>query len=210
MTPVLEMPGLVLHPGEIALVLAVEREPMAALTERCCGLRPQEPGEVRFLGEDWDALRADAADRLRARIGAVTLEGGWPPQLSVADSVILPAIHHRLLDREAAVERASDLCCRFGLPGLPLAGPAALDEDDLARAALARALVGRPDLLILERPLRETAAPQPLGPLLDAIAAGRHAATLWMTGSAALWSGSAIPATRRYRLGLRGLEEWRR
>lgn len=208
---ILEMEGpppLALAPGEIALILVEDRDRMRALTDAACGIRPAEGGgAVRFLGEDWAAQSLDEGDRLRARIGCATLEGGWPPQLSVADAVVLPAVHHGLMPRDAAVERAADLCRRFGLPGLPLGGPASLDDDELARAALARALLAKPDLLVLERPLRETDAPQPLAPLLDAIAAARHAACLWMTGSPALWGGRAVPATRRYRLTPRGLEE---
>ncbi len=208
---VLEVEGrLTIGPGEIALVLVEDRARMRALTDAACGLAPAEGGAaVRFLGRDWAALDAEAADALRARIGVVVAEGGWAPQLSIADSVVLAAVHHRQLGAEEAVERAADLCRRFGLPGLPLGSPGALDDDELGRAALARALLARPDLLVLEQPLREVGEPAPLAPLLDAIAAGRHAATLWMTGNAALWGGRAIPATRRYRLSARGLEEVR-
>lgn len=209
---VLEMDGagLALAPGEIALVLVEDRARMRALTDAVCGLAPPEGGgAVRFLGRAWEGLGGDEADALRARIGCALADGGWPPQLSVADAVVLAALHHRQLTPEGALERAADLCRRFGLPGLPLDGPGALDDDELARAALARALLARPDLLVLEQPLREVAEPAPLAPLLDAIAAGRHAAALWMTASPGLWGGRAIPATRRYRLGARGLEEVR-
>lgn len=205
--PVLEMEGagLALAAGEIALVLVEDRARMRALTDAACGIAPPEGGgAVRFLGRDWAELRGEEADGLRARIGCALAEGGWPPQLSVADAAVMAAVHHRQLAPDEAVERAADLCRRFGLPGLPLDGPGALDDDALARAALARALLARPDLLVLEQPLREVGEPAPLAPLLDAIAAGRHAATLWMTASLALWGGRAIPATRRYRLLARG------
>ncbi|MBY0336933.1 MAG: ATP-binding cassette domain-containing protein [Acetobacteraceae bacterium] len=198
---------LALQPGELAVILVQDIQRMAAITELCSGLVPPVEGQVLFLGQDWAELSSEDADTLRGRLGATFLSGGWPPQLSVADSVVLPALHHGLGSRDELVARAADLCRRFGLPGLPLRSPAALTESELTRAALARAFLGRPDLLLLETPLRRDADPELPGLLVDAVVSGRPAACLWMTASLTNFNDRSIPAARRFRLGGSGLQE---
>ena len=51
------------------------------------------------------------------------------------------------------VKEAVNLCQRFGLPGLPRVPARALTPSDRAKAALVRAFLGQPRLLILEDPL---------------------------------------------------------
>jgi phospholipid/cholesterol/gamma-HCH transport system ATP-binding protein len=196
---------LALFPGELALVQAGDPAQIRAFTDLCCGLLPAAEGVVRVFGGDLAALAPEALRALRARIGVVPLEGGWAPHLSVAESIILPALAHRLAPEAELRERAAELCRRFGLPGLPLDPPEGLGAAELARAACARAFLGRPLLLLLESPLRGDAVPDLRQPLLEAIAAAREAGCLWLTTSLSVWSDRAIPARRRYRLGASGL-----
>jgi phospholipid/cholesterol/gamma-HCH transport system ATP-binding protein len=199
--------NLCLEAGELALLLVEDRIRMGAVTELCAGLTPPAEGEVLFLGQAWAALSPEQADAARARIGGTFVAGGWPPQMTIADAVILPALHHRLAARDALVERAAELCRRFGLPGLPLGGPNALSESELARAALARAFLPRPALLLLETPLRWDAGPELPGQLVDALLEHRGSACLWMTTSLRSFNDRTIPAKRRFRIGAGGLAE---
>jgi phospholipid/cholesterol/gamma-HCH transport system ATP-binding protein len=122
----------------------------------------------------------------------------------------LPALFHRLAPADALVEQAAELCRRFGLPGLPLDPPRRLSETELARAACARAFLGRPELLLLESPLRGGTLADLRLPLLEAIASARDAACLWLTSSPSVWADRAIPARRRFRLSPQGLQAMRR
>lgn len=219
--PVLELEGarapgegaafdLALLPGELLLVQAHDPALIRGFTDLCCGLIPAAEGVVRVLGRDLATLSPEEARALRARIGVVPLEGGWAPHVSVAESILLPALAHRLAPEAELRERAAELCRRFGLPGLPLDPPEALGAAELARAACARAFLGRPRLLLLESPLRGDAVPDLRQPLLEAIAAAREAGCLWLTTSLSVWSDRAIPAHRRYRLGAAGLRRVQR
>ncbi len=201
---------LAVLPGELVLIQAGDPAQIRAFTDLCCGLMPAQEGKVRVLGRDLAELVPDVARALRARIGVVPAEGGWAPHLSVADSILLPALFHRLASPAELRERASELCRRFGLPGLPLERPDRMTGPDLARAACARAFLMRPSLLLLENPLRGDSVPDLRLPLLDAIAAAREAGSVWLTTSLSIWSDRAIPAHRRFRLGVSGLQHVQR
>lgn len=219
--PVLELEGarardeawsfdMQLHPGELVLIQVSDPGQIRAFTDLCCGLLPARQGQVRVLGRDLAALAAEDLRALRSRIGVVPLEGGWAPHLSVAESILLPALFHRLASHAELRERAAELCRRFGLPGLPLERPERLTSADLARAACARAFLARPALLLLESPLRGDSVPDLRLPLLDALAAARETGCIWLTTSVSVWSDRAMPAQRRYRLGASGLQRVQR
>lgn len=197
--------SLTLRQGEIALIQAEETGWLTRFTEVCLGILPAIAGEVRVFGQDWRALRPEEVRRQRARIGVTVLDGGWPPQLTVAESVTLPALQNGERDDDALRDRASELCRRFGLPGLPLQLPERLAPRELAAAACARALLMRPRLLILERPLLGGRVNDLRMPLLDAIAGAFPTACVWLTASLSNWTDEALPAAHRYRLGHQGL-----
>jgi phospholipid/cholesterol/gamma-HCH transport system ATP-binding protein len=219
-TPVLELDAvtdaegarftLTLAPGELALIQADDPMLVTRFTEMCVGLVPPTIGQVRVLGQDWRGLAAEAARQLRGRIGVISLGGGWAPHLSVAESVILAALSHRVASAEALRDRAAELCRRFGLPGLPLQRPGLLSPAELARAACARAFLARPELLILESPLQGNTVPDLRAPLLQALATHQPVACLWLTTSLSVWADRAMPAGQRLRLGAGGLDQVRR
>lgn len=219
--PVLELKGaragddawafdLEVLPGELVLIQANDPEQIRAFTDLCCGAVLPREGQVRLLGRDLAELLPEDLRALRARIGVVPIDGGWAPHLSVAESILLPALFHRLASHAELSERAAELCRRFGLPGLPLGRPETLTGPDLMRAACARAFLARPALLLLESPLRSDTVPDLRLPLLDALANARETACIWLSTSLSIWADRAMPAQRRYRLGAAGLQRVQR
>ncbi len=192
--------------GELALVDARHAARPGGLGDLCCGLVPFAAGKAHFLGRDWSAVPPDYADALRGRIGRVFFSGSWIGFMDVATNILLPQLHHTRDDRSELRERATALCCAFGLPGLPLVRPGELAAGDLARAACVRALLGDPALVLLESPVQGRFTTL-LPPLLNALAAARDggAAAIWFTRSDVVWRNPSIPATMRLRLGERGL-----
>jgi phospholipid/cholesterol/gamma-HCH transport system ATP-binding protein len=127
--------------------------------------------------------------------------------MDLASNVLLAQLHHRGEDPGVLRERAAELACSFGLPGLPLGRPDDLSAADQARAACVRAFLGRPALLLLETPTSK--APDLADALLAALAEARD------DGAAAIWfmrrdpagrpSAPWLPASHRLRLGETGL-----
>jgi len=203
--PALEI-DLRLMAGELALVDARHSARLAWFANLCCGLVPLAAGTARFLGRDWSAVPPDYADALRGRIGRVFFSGSWIGFLGVSTNILLPQLHHTRDDPNELRDRATALCCAFGLPGLPLVRPGELAASDLARAACVRALLGDPALVLLESPVQGRFT-NLMPPLLNALAAARDrgAAAVWFTRSDLVWRDSSVPATMRLRLGERGL-----
>jgi phospholipid/cholesterol/gamma-HCH transport system ATP-binding protein len=192
--------------GELALVDARHSARPVWLADLCCGLVPLAAGGARFLGREWSAVPLDYADALRARIGRVFFSGSWIAFMDVATNILLPRLHHTRDDPSELRERATAVCCAFGLPGLPLVRPGELSASDLARAACVRAFLGDPALLLLESPVQGRFT-NLMPPLLNALAAARDrgAAAIWFTRSDLVWRDPSFPATVRLRLGERAL-----
>lgn len=197
---------LEVRPGD--LVLAEVRNPAWAteFADLCCGLMSLGRGSVSFLGRDWMRAPERMAAALRGRIGRVHTSGGWIGFAGTDLNILLPELHHTNRPVAALRDRAAELARAFGLPGLPLVRPEALDGADLARAALVRAFLGEHRLLLLEHPIRGQLGDL-VPPLLNALARARDrgAAAIWLTGSDLVWNDRSFPATARLRLTERGL-----
>jgi phospholipid/cholesterol/gamma-HCH transport system ATP-binding protein len=203
--------NLRLMPGEVALVNARDQRRAAWLADLSSGLIPVAAGKVRFLGRDWAAIPDHYAAALRGRIGRIFARGGWIEYLDVASNVLLPQLHHTKEDEVVLRQKATELACMFGLPGLPLAAIGELSQLDLARCACVRAFLGNPGLLLLESPVQGLFA-ELRAPLLNALATarGEGAAAIWFTGSEMVWADRSIPANHRLHLFDRGLVSARR
>ncbi len=196
-----------LMPGELALVQADDPMMARALVLLCTGLTPLAEGHVRFLGEDWAGLARPVAEARRGRIGLAPGDGGWLQHLTVAESMMLPRRHHDTIPDTDLRAEAVALCKHFGLPGLLLRHPSEIPRPALARAGCARALLGTPDLILLESPLDREVADALADPLLAALrpALDRGAAVLWSTRSRRAWQEPGFPATQWWRLEEEGL-----
>jgi lipoprotein-releasing system ATP-binding protein len=114
----------------------------------------ESPTSGRMVLDDQDpaglAEPKLAAFRNR-RIGFVFQEHYLLPQCSVLENVLVPAVPRGAIPRET-LDRARMLLDRVGLSNRLDHRPAELSGGERQRAALARALVGGPDLLLADEP----------------------------------------------------------
>ena len=140
------------------------------------------PGMVKFMGRDWAAMSPIEQARARGRIGRVFDYHGWVHNLTVMENLVLRCRTHHARTVPHPEAEAQQLAIRFGLAGVPEGRPAVVRKRDLRRCEWIRAFLGKPDLVILERPEMDT----PRG-ALDALcdtaleAKERGAAVLWVT-----------------------------
>jgi molybdate transport system ATP-binding protein len=140
--------------GEVLAVLGPNGAGKSTLLRVLAGLLPPDAGRVVVDGVDvWDDVAAGVhVPAHRRRLGMVFQDHLLFPHLSVLDNVAF-GLRTRRVARGAAREAAAGWLARVGLDGLGDRRPGQLSGGQAQRAALARALVGRPSLLLLDEPL---------------------------------------------------------
>jgi len=112
-------------------------------------LRPTD-GRVTIDGQNPYDLPPDERSRFRAgKIGFVFQQFHLVPYLTVLDNVSAPCLAKRT---PHASDRARELIARFNLDDRIGHLPAALSTGERQRAALARALLNKPKLLLADEP----------------------------------------------------------
>jgi len=117
---------------------------------RCVNLlETVDDGTIHLDGEDITDPRADP-DRIRQRIGLVFQAFNLFPHMTVLDNVTLAPRRVHRVPRAEAERRALALLDRIGLAGKAREYPDRLSGGQQQRAAIVRALVNAPRLLLLD------------------------------------------------------------
>jgi ABC-type lipoprotein export system ATPase subunit len=177
---------LALQPGELVAVELEKGRWNLPLADAAMGLAVPDEGSVLFDGEDWSCMHPDRAAACRARIGRVFASWGWVSNLTVSENVLLARLNHTKHPPGEIEDRAERLARDLGLSGLPRERSHLVESRDLRRAEWVRALIGEPDLIVLERPALDV--PHDLvPPLAGAVARSldRGASVLWIADGGA-------------------------
>ena len=146
--PVLEDIALSLRDGEMAAVLGANGAGKSTLMRTVTGLHRAERGTVRLAGRDITAFTANRS----ARAGLMLVPEGRQvfPELSVVDNIRLGAYTRRDFDDRAEVEAMLDRFPQLRARATRRAGLLSGGEQQML--AIARGLVGRPKVLLLDEP----------------------------------------------------------
>ncbi|KGH47057.1 ABC transporter ATP-binding protein [Modestobacter caceresii] len=137
--------------GEVLTVLGPNGAGKSTVLRVLAGLLRPDGGRVEVDDEVWNSPDAHLPAHERS-LGMVFQDHLLFPHLSVTENVAFGP-RTRGTSRPAARAAAEDWLARVGLAGLGDRRPGQLSGGQAQRAALARALVGRPQLLLLDEPL---------------------------------------------------------
>jgi ABC-2 type transport system ATP-binding protein len=107
-------------------------------------------GEVALLGHD--PARPDDRTRIRRRLGYLPQDAGFHRGFTVFEFVDYVAILKEMTDRRARHEEVRRVVALTGLTAVSAKRIRALSGGMRRRVALAQALLGEPDLLVLDEP----------------------------------------------------------
>lgn len=139
-------------PGEVLAVVGRSGAGKSVLLKSLIGLLQPDSGAVLVAGEDVHRTRGRRLSRLRERFGMLFQGGALFDSLSVADNVAFPLREKTRQSRGQIVESVADVLKSVGLQGMGDKFPAELSGGMRKRAALARALAHRPEIMLFDEP----------------------------------------------------------
>jgi putative ABC transport system ATP-binding protein len=148
--PVLALARFEAAAGEHWLVLGASGSGKTTLLNLLAGLLAPSEGEIEIGGQALGALRGAALDHWRGRtVGIVPQKLHLIPSLSVLQNLLLAPY---LADLPADRARALGLLKSLSLEDEATARPHELSHGQAQRAAIARAVMNRPKLLLADEP----------------------------------------------------------
>ena len=151
-TPVLSGVDLAIRRGQCVYLAGPSGSGKTTLLSILGCILSADQGSVRILDQDIDRLDGRRRTALRLyRIGFVFQKFHLIHGLTALHNVCVP-LTLRGMGRRAAARRATPLLEAVGLEGKAAAYPRHLSAGQCQRLALARALVGDPDLILADEP----------------------------------------------------------
>jgi putative ABC transport system ATP-binding protein len=154
---ILDIPSLHVARGERVFLHGPSGSGKTTLLGLLAGVLTPTSGGVHVLGTDLVAMSGAARDRFRAaHVGYVFQMFNLIPYLSVRDNITLPvrlsALRRARLRGEDADAAATRLAAQLELSPLLNEPVTALSVGQQQRVAVARALIGAPELIVCDEP----------------------------------------------------------
>ena len=138
--------------GEYVAIMGESGSGKSTLLNLIAGLDTPDSGSVEIDGQNFAALDDDARTKRRAAsIGFVFQAFHLLPHLSILHNIALPlAIANMAIDQRD--EKARAMLQAFGLAGREASLPRELSGGESQRAAIARALIHEPKVILADEP----------------------------------------------------------
>ena len=150
--PVLRGVDLEVTSGETLVLLGGSGSGKSVLLKHLNGLLRPDDGSVEVQGTRLETLDEDALVPVRRQVSMLFQQGALFDSLSVGENVAFPLREHRMLPPEKIPARVAEALAMVGLEKTERLMPSELSGGMRKRAALARALVLEPRVLLYDEP----------------------------------------------------------
>tara|TARA_R110002012_G_scaffold184956_2_gene351472 strand:- start:1007 stop:1792 length:786 start_codon:yes stop_codon:yes gene_type:complete len=182
---VLQSVSLSIPPGESTVLIGPSASGKSVLLKCLVGLMQIDGGSMRYGDLELSGLSTDEWSEFQGRIGMLFQQNALFDSLKIWENIAFRLIHHEGVPRSEARDRAVRRMASVGL-GEEMADlyPVELSGGMQKRVGVARAMVGNPELLILDDP---TAGLDPILTntiltLIDRETSGKGTTVLVVTG----------------------------
>ena len=141
--------NLALAPGSFHFLTGPSGAGKTTLLKLCYGELIATGGQVRLFGRDARSLQRDEVAQTRRRIGVVHQDCQFLDHLPVAENIALPLT---VSGRSGQASDLTDLLAWVGLSGQAAQLPPELSGGERQRAALARAVIMSPEVILADEP----------------------------------------------------------
>ena len=141
--------SLTLTPGSFHFLTGPSGAGKTSLIKLCYGELAASTGKVEVFGQNLGGLARDDIALMRRRIGIVHQDCQFLDHLSVAENVALPLA---ATGQDQDADSLSEHLAWVGLTGQAQARPPSLSGGERQRAALARAVITSPDIILADEP----------------------------------------------------------
>ncbi len=138
--------------GKITTIVGPSGSGKTVLLKHLNLLFRPDSGTIIFDGIDVTRLNWRGLDVVREKFGMLFQAGALFDSMSVFDNVAFPLVEKTKLSRDEIAERVHETLKAVGLEGMESKYPSQISGGMQKRAALARALVRRPKILMLDEP----------------------------------------------------------
>jgi len=138
--------------GEIFAIIGKSGEGKSVLLKHLLGLLKPDTGHVYVEGEDICALSGPALYKLRDRFGYLFQGGALFDSMTIFDNVAFPLREKTKLKEKEIKERVNEELTKVGLASMGYKYPADVSGGMKKRAAFARVLVMRPEIVLFDEP----------------------------------------------------------
>jgi phospholipid/cholesterol/gamma-HCH transport system ATP-binding protein len=138
--------------GQITTIVGPSGSGKTVLLKHLNLLLRQDSGRIVIDGVDVTKISGRSLDAVREKLGMLFQSGALFDSMSVFDNVAFPLVEKTKLTREEIADRVRETLQAVGLESMDNKFPSQLSGGMQKRAALARALVHRPKILMLDEP----------------------------------------------------------
>lgn len=150
---VLEQLSFTLQKGKITFIVGKSGEGKSVTIKHMIGLLNPDSGQIMLEGEDVTQFNPERMRAHRRRFGMLFQSAALFDSLSVEENILFPLRELGTLTSKEMNARVLEVLHQVGLtPELLKKQPADLSTGEKKRVGLARALVGKPEILLYDEP----------------------------------------------------------